>query len=258
MNAVLRRGGMAMLLTAAVITVSASAAFADARSRGAVPSSARAAQNLVLACAHRATGQLRLVARGACRRVERAVRWNVQGVAGARGQAGAQGPAGATGVQGPQGPAGPTGPAGAEGPAGPQGAAGPQGPAGTSTVALISARVTGFTSLGSPSFGSVTGTSTAGATEDPVETLSPAAALSARNLAVQLTTAPGAGQSVTVTVRDDGADTSLDCTITGGTATSCTNVADSPVIAAGSTLSLKISSTLTAAATSLLVGFETH
>jgi hypothetical protein len=148
MNAVLRRGGMAMLLTAAVITVSASAAFADARSRGAVPSSARAAQNLVLACAHRATGRLRLVARvRACRRVERAVRWNVHGVTGARGQAGAQGPAGATGAQGPEGPAGPAGQAGPEGPAGPQGAAGPQGPAGTSTVAVLSSRVTGYTGL---------------------------------------------------------------------------------------------------------------
>jgi hypothetical protein len=249
---------MAMLLTAAVITVSASAAFADARSGGAVPTSARAAQKLVLACAHRATGQLRLVARvRACRRVERAVRWNVHGVAGARGQAGAQGPAGASGVQGAQGPAGPAGPGGPEGPAGPQGAAGPQGPAGTSTVAVLSARVTGYTGLSTVSFGSVTGTSTAGATEDSVETLSPAAAFSVRNLAVQVTTAPGAGQSVTVTVRDDGADTPLACTITGA-ATSCTDVADSPVIAAGSTLSLRISSSLTAAATSLLVGLETH
>jgi hypothetical protein len=62
---------------------------------------------------------------------------------------------------------------------------------------------------------------------------------------------------VTVTVRDDGADTPLACTI-AGTATSCTDVADSPVIAAGSTLSLRISSSLTAAATSLLVGLETH
>jgi hypothetical protein len=233
---------MAMLLTAAVITVSASAAFADARSR-----SARGAQQkLVLACANRATGQLRLVARlRACRRVERAVRWNLHGVAGARGQAGARGPAGASGSQGAQGPVGAAGPAGA------------QGPAGTSTVALLSARVTGYTGLSTVSFGSVTGTSNAGATEDPVETLSPAAAFSARNLAVQVTTAPGAGQTVTVTVRDAGADTPLGCTITG-TATSCTDVADSPVIAGGSTLSLRISSTLTAAATSLLAGFETH
>jgi len=75
--------------------------------------------------------------------------------------------------------------------------------------------------------------------------------------AVQLTAAPGAGNSVSVTLRDDGADTALSCTIANA-ATSCTNPSTNATIAAASTLSIEVTSTLLTPATSVLVGLESR
>ena len=89
-----------------------------------------------------------------------------------------------------------------------------------------------------------------------MQTLSPARAITAASLAVRTTVAPGAGNSITVTLRDDGADTALACTI-ADTATSCSNVAANPAIGAGSALSLAVTATLGVPTTALLVGLET-
>ena len=83
------------------------------------------ADEVVHACRHAKTGQLRALAVGArCRTTERALDWNVKGPAG---QAGPSGPAGPKGDPGQQGPAGP---------AGPQGPPGPKGDAGTSVASI--------------------------------------------------------------------------------------------------------------------------
>jgi hypothetical protein len=124
-------------------------------------------------------------------------------------------------------------------------------------VAVFSARLNGYSGLISPAFGSAVGASSVDASEDAVETLAPARDLFARNLAVQTTSAPGTGNTLTVTLRVDGADTALACTL-ADLATSCSNVAADVSLPAGSTVSLEVSSTPTVLSTSVLVGFETH
>ena len=171
----------------------------------------------VRACAHARTGNLRL-ARKACRRGERTVTWAVRG------------------------------------PQGPQGATGPQGPAGASHVAIFSAQATSFVGALSPAFAGVTGITPVTAAESAAQTLAPAADFTARNLSVRTSMAPGLGNTVTVTLRDDGADTALACTVSGA-ATTCTSPATA-LVGAGSALALKVSSTPAAPAMSLLVGFE--
>jgi hypothetical protein len=102
----------------------------------------------------------------------------------------------------------------------------------------------------------VTGIATVTATESDVQTLSPNASLSAKDLFVSATTAPGALASITVTLRDDGADTAVTCTITGLSVTTCNSAAASATIAAGSKVDLKITSTGVLVSTSLLVGWQ--
>jgi hypothetical protein len=112
------------------------------------------ATDVIQACRHKWSGELRVVnAASSCRRNERPLAWNVSGPpgpAGPSGPEGAPGPAGPAGAQGPAGPpgergetgatgpAGPAGTTGAVGPAGPPGAAGPPGPAGPAGSAIES------------------------------------------------------------------------------------------------------------------------
>ena len=58
-----------------------------------------------------------------------------------------------------------------------------------------------------------------------------------RNLYVEILTAPGAGASRTLTVRDDGVSTALTCTISN-TALSCSDLINSAVIVAGSKINI--------------------
>jgi hypothetical protein len=104
-------------------------------------------------------------------------------------------------------------------------------------------------------FASAVGISTAGAVEGDAQTLSPNASLTAQDLAVVATAAPGVGNSVTVTLRDDGVDTALACTISG-LGNTCNSAAASATIAAGSRLSFQLTSSGVVPATSLLVGWQ--
>ena len=86
------------------------------------------ADEVINACRHVKTGQLRYVATaGRCRASERPLSWNVTGPAG---------PAGPAGAPGPAGPAGPAGPKGDEGPTGPQGPPGPKGDPGSGLASI--------------------------------------------------------------------------------------------------------------------------
>lgn len=254
MSTFLRRWGIVLLFAAVGVTATAIPAAAD---QAAAKPKAQKAAATVLMCAQRRTGRVRLVQRArACKRGERFVRWGLRGQRGLRGLAGANGRDGAAGAAGPAGLQGPAGPQGETGPQGAQGPTGPTGPTGPSSGGILTARLTGYTGLLSPAFGSPSGTSAVSTTEDSVETLSPARDIGAQNLAVQASSAPGVGQSVTVTLRDDSADTALACTISGA-ATACTNTGTTASIGAGSTLSLEVTSTVGVVGTTLLVGFET-
>lgn len=127
-------------------------------------------------------------------------------------------------------PAGPPGAQGAIGEEGPQGQPGAPG----ATVSVL----TGRTVLGGgDSFFSPSGISTAGGFEPAVQILSPGVAATAGNLSVRLDNSPGPAASRTLTLRLNGTDTALSCTIVnaGG---SCTSAASVP-IPAGSRLSLR-------------------
>jgi hypothetical protein len=63
----------------------------------------------------------------------------------------------------------------------------------------------------------------------------------ASNLACVVDVAPAAGDDWTMTLRDDGANTTLTCQISD-TATTCTDIANTPTITAGSKLNLDIES----------------
>ncbi len=190
--------------------------------------------------------------------------WSLLAQQGATGATGAQGPAGPAGPQGPQGPdgaqgpAGPEGPAGAQGSTGAQGPEGPQGPAGAQGVTgprgptIFTGRANLYS--GSTMFAPVTGIAQVTATESDVETLSPNANLTAQDLSVRTSAAPGVGNSVIVRLRDDGADTAVTCTVSG-TNTTCTS-SSSATIAAGSKMSVKLTSTGVIAGLSILFGWQ--
>jgi hypothetical protein len=139
-----------VMATIAVVVAVGGGGYAVAQSGG--------SQGTIKGCTHKKSGALRVLKAGKkCKRIERAIAWNIEGPAG---QAGSDGPAGTGGAAGPQGAggaagqtgsAGATGPAGAdgangtngtngvdgaqgptgpEGPTGSQGATGPQGPTG--------------------------------------------------------------------------------------------------------------------------------
>jgi hypothetical protein len=167
------------------------------------------------------------------------------GPAGADGAVGPQGPQGEAGPAGPQGEQGPVGPAGADGAvgpqgpqgeAGPQGEVGPQGPAGPAGADGTSGSLLGgnysntsdgnFLSPFNPSAGSEENTSL------------PVSSGSARKLFVNVGTPLDAGASVTLTLRQNGADTALTCTVGEGEST-CSNVVDEVAFADGDLLSVR-------------------
>lgn len=175
---------------------------------------------VIKACANKKSGALRVRKRRYCRRSERAVVWSVRGP---------RGPKGAGGVAG-------------------------SSPGGNGGSAYFSTLGTGYSSTLNPGYTSVAGTTPVTPVEAAVQTLSPAVGFTADRLAVRASTAPETG-SITVTLRANGADTELSCTIPPGEA-GCTNTTAAVVIPAGSTLSLQASSTGTVLPTNLLAGFR--
>jgi hypothetical protein len=149
------------------------------------------------------------------------------------------GPPGPPGMQGNQGT---TGPVGLTGPTGPTGATGLDGAPGSRGVnALIVAGgtlspINGTASRFIPAF-----YSDVDPTEASVQQALPIAG-TLSSLAIRLMAAPAA--QVTFVVRKNGVDTALRCSITG--ATTCTDVVNSVVFAAGDLITLRSSTTNTA------------
>ena len=154
------------------------------------------------------------------------------GLPGATGPAGPQGPAGPTGATGTIGPPGATGPAGPQGSTGPTGPTGPQGP----PPAITFATSYNLSALASPGtqFGSVSSGFSAGSETGAVVAVVPNAC-TMNKLIVFADAAPGAGISVTFTLRqgssvDAGGGTSLgntllSCAIPGTSAQTCSDSA---------------------------------
>jgi hypothetical protein len=149
-------------------------------------------------------------------------------------------------------------------PSGREGARGLRGPAGSGSTddtngsarsAIFSARATAYSSVLDPGYAAVSGITEVSATEATVQTLAPASGFAATGLAVSATSAPGTGGSITVSLRANGADTPVACTISDP-ATMCQNLSSSAAIPGGSTISLQIISSGTILSTNLLVGFE--
>jgi len=195
-----------------------------------------------------------------------------QGPAGPQGSAGVPGPAGPAGPMGPTGPvgaAGPTGPAGPSGPAGPTGttgATGPMGPAGpagpigpTGPAGAPGANGTSGSAIGGNYPNSASG-SFLMPWSDVVSTTEANASVplpsgTASKLVVSLTKEPGAGQSATITIRRNGVDTALSCTISG-IANTCADTVDRLTFGDGDLLSVLYSKTSLAAASRVRFSFE--
>ena len=170
-----------------------------------------------------------------------------------RGDTGATGPAGVQGPMGEQGPPGPPGPAGPEGPVGPQGPAGPQGPQGPKGADGTSGSVIGgnYQNIGNNTF-LMPWDATTSTTENNVNVPLPSG--TASKLVVSLTSAPGAGRSATITIRKNGGNTTLTCTVSDA-ATTCTNAVDSVAFSDGDLLSI-LYTEAGAAASRVRFGFE--
>lgn len=153
------------------------------------------------------------------------------------GPRGPRGLHGATGPAGPQGPAGAQGPRGADGAAGPTGAGGKAGANGSPAYGALLGRAN--TVPATPSFFGPSGTTEANAGENAVSMFTPAAPMTARDLAVTLTVATGLTDTRTFTLRVGNADTALSCTVPPGnvgcTSTKSIVVPDGSLISIGST-----------------------
>jgi hypothetical protein len=88
-------------------------------------------------------------------------------------------------------------------------------------------------------------------TEANVDVEAPAAA-TVQNFYVQLASAPGGGDSIVFTWRDNGADTALTCTISGASATSCHDTTHSFNAAQGDLVDIKAVTTGSVATTAVM------
>jgi hypothetical protein len=79
----------------------------------------------------------------------------------------------------------------------------------------------------------------------------------AKNLRVNLGTAPGVGETITVTVQQNGVNGIMTCTVTGA-ATTCTDTANATTFAAGDTISVELTTSALAAPANVAVSFEQH
>ncbi|HVT58218.1 MAG TPA: LamG-like jellyroll fold domain-containing protein [Thermoanaerobaculia bacterium] len=188
--------------------------------------------------------------------------WDLLARQGGTGAAGPTGAAGATGPAGPAGPTGAMGAAGAAGPAGPTGATGPAGPAGPTgakgATGVPGANGTSGSAMGGNYPNTATGSflmpwsDTTSAIEANASVPLPSG--TASKLVVSLTTEPGAGGSATITIRKNGVDTALRCTISG-IANTCSDTADSVTFSDGDLLSV-LYSKAHAAASRVRFAFE--
>jgi hypothetical protein len=168
------------------------------------------------ACAKKNSGGLRLVKPGSkCLKSETGVTWNQAG------------------PRGPQGIQGQTGQNGLAGSPGAPGSPGSPGQPGSPAASLMTGRFPEGTNYASP-----TGTTTTGANESQVSTLSPAVPIVARDLSV--TTDHNISGNETFTLTVNGADSALSCQALDGNppAFTCQDTTHAVTIPAASTIAI--------------------
>lgn len=151
------------------------------------------------------------------------------------------------GATGPQGAQGPQGAAGANGASG---APGSPGTSGSTAPALM------MGSMGFPSWAAPIGSSNFGSEASALTPVPPGTGLTARDFTAAVATAPGVGNSITITLRLNQVDTALTCQI-AGTARTCAPVGD-PTLAlpSGGLLSMRTTATGAPAGTTISWGFR--
>ena len=157
------------------------------------------------------------------------------GVAGATGAVGPQGSTGSTGAQGIKGDKGDTGTAGVAGPQGLQGATGTQGVPGTS-AALVGGNHSNVTDGDFLMPWDITQSATESSEDIPV------AAGTANKLIFRMGTVLTNAQTATITLRKNGVDTLITCTIPNS-GSSCTDYTHTATFADGDSLSIRYNET---------------
>jgi hypothetical protein len=137
-------------------------------------------------------------------------------------------------------------------PQGPRGPEGPKGATGSPAFGAVLGRGNGVTT--GAWFMTPSGLSTANVNENLVSSFTPNAPITASDLAVTLTVAPGLTDSRTFTLRVGNANTALTCTVPGGTVT-CTSTG-SITIPEASLISLGATSTGAPSATDVRFGWR--
>jgi hypothetical protein len=130
------------------------------------------------------------------------------------------------GGAGPPRPAGGPGPRGPEGRKGKEGPQGPAGPSGSPAFGIVLGR--GFNVGMSPKFFAPSGESTSDPSENIVSAFTPNAPMTASDLSISLTQAPGLTDSRTFTLRAGNQDTAVSCTVPGGNSV-CTSTASAEI-----------------------------
>jgi hypothetical protein len=140
-------------------------------------------------------------------------------------------------------------------PAGPRGAEGPRGLTGASGSPAFGAILgRGVAVPATTSFLAPSGQLAANANENNVSSFTPNATMTARDLSVSLSVAPGLTDSRTFTLRVGNADTPLTCFVGGGTST-CTSTG-SATIPPASLISIGSTSTGTPLGTDVRFGWR--
>jgi hypothetical protein len=140
-------------------------------------------------------------------------------------------------------------------PRGPQGELGPAGPAGAAGSPAFGAVLgRGVNVPATESFLAPSGQLAPNANENLVSSFTPNATMTARDLAISLSVAPGLAETRTFTLRVGNADTALTCTVPGGT-TLCTST-QSVTIPEGSLISIRSTSTGAPMATDVRFGWR--
>ncbi len=151
-----------------------------------------------------------------------------------------KGDTGDTGAEGPQGIQGPQGNPGPQGIQGPPGAQGPQGPAGPTGGNPLIGGTSGFQNVRDARFIGMFSTNL-NSSETVVQNVIPAPG-TVKNFYFFVETAPAAGRTWTFTVRKNGSNTPVTCTILGnGVLRTCSDTTNSAAFAAGDLISIRIS-----------------
>lgn len=161
-------------------------------------------------------------------------------------------PMGVSGMTGPTGPTGATGFTGPTGATGPVGATGATGAAATSLGGAVTYSSGLSVSFVGTQFFPMGGGAAVSTVEGNVQVGSPAAA-TISNLRVNLSQAVGAGNTTVFTWRDAGSSQTLTCTISGASATACSDTTHSFNAVTGDLLDIQAVTTGTVVVTPVVV-----